>query len=93
MKVEYMPGAEFLRRHINSALIAEIDRKQSKTFINDHDKEEIYNIISGFVWDRCCPVISRNSIAEIISGFQIVDSEEEAEEEDCWTLSSGRILA
>ncbi len=81
-----------IRRYITPALIAEIDRKQSKSFINDPDKEEIYNIISEFVWNRF-PFISRNSIAEIISGFQIVDSEEEAEEEDFWTLSSGRILA
>ena len=93
MRVEYMPGAEFLRRHINPALIAEIDRKQSKAFIDDPDKKEIYNIIAEFVWDRCVPVISRNAIAEIISGFEIIGSEDESETGDFWMLSSGRILA
>ena len=93
MRVAYDAFCEYLRRHINPALIAKIDRLQAKKFIDDPEKAEIYAYIADFVADRCCPVLHRDEIAEIIADFEIVDSEEEAEEEDVWTLPSGRLLA
>lgn len=93
MRVQYDAFTEYLRRHITPALIAQIDRLQSKTFVDDPEKAEIYAYIADFVADRCCPVLHRDDIAEIISQFEIIGSEEEAEEEDYWQLTSGRLLA
>ena len=95
--VSYNPSCEYTRRHITPKLIAEIDRTQSKTFIDDPAKEEIYKYLAREIADRCFPVMSRDEIARLIAQWEIFSSQEECEAytgmDDGCELADGRWIA